>query len=266
MGTDIVHFVERRKDAGSPWEACGRHVEVRYRDGSVGTRYEADPDICIGRNYFLFGVLADVRRSLPLGPIDWPRGFPDDVSDIVRQELEEGWKDATFNGSWLTVAEIMTYDWEQPIPQSDWVVGSQLAYLRLNDPLYSGRDRWLQVEDFIASALEDGLRMGTGPDTFRRAVADGIQLLSSLEVVTAGELDERAERVRVRWGTMKAQGSTHRSVLHDLVTEEMGERCAWMTVERPLRRLVPEFLTQTLPALWQIGPPQHVRLVFFFDE
>ena len=58
------------------------------------------------RNYEVFGVLAGVRRP-DMPRIDHPRGLPADLSPELR---DHGRWDHT--PSWLTAAEVMTYDWD----------------------------------------------------------------------------------------------------------------------------------------------------------
>jgi hypothetical protein len=102
-----------------------------------------------GRNYTLFGVLAGVRDS-NVQPIDWPRGLPPDLSeefvDFLRrlyaawercrgvvlsspeeqeqadEAIEElmcdprGCHLGYHSISWLTVRELLEYNWPQPHP------------------------------------------------------------------------------------------------------------------------------------------------------
>lgn len=101
-----------------------------------------------GRNYTVFGVLAGVRE-FNVKPIDWPRGLPPDLSeefvDFLRRlhtaykrmhaaeprspeqekadnEIEElmcdprGCHIGDHSISWLTVRELLEYNWPQPHP------------------------------------------------------------------------------------------------------------------------------------------------------
>lgn len=113
------------------------------------------------RNYNVFAILADVRNgtgfagvrtSAGFAVIAEPRGVPADVSDEVRQRIEEtgnrivsgriewagredddslyerfeatpeGWWDlGEHTPSWLTLAEIMDFDWSQTTTLEGWV-------------------------------------------------------------------------------------------------------------------------------------------------
>lgn len=94
MGCDIHFYVEQRQKDGS-WEVIGS------RDSFYGDR-----------NYLLFSILADVRnhREYPVIPISEPKGFPDDVSsEIEEEDRGADWHSRT----WLSLSEILTYDWTQ---------------------------------------------------------------------------------------------------------------------------------------------------------
>jgi hypothetical protein len=99
MGTDIYFYVEKLGEDG-------RWYELDDPRGWYG-----------GRNYDLFAILANVRNGYavagirtgdgfsPLGP----RGLPRDV----REELR-GLDDEDFHSqSWISLREILEYDWDQ---------------------------------------------------------------------------------------------------------------------------------------------------------
>lgn len=102
------------------------------------------------RNYDVFAILADVRNGVGFAgidtgdgfvPISEPRGLPDDLSDVLRKERdrypsyddEEGdgddwmerWRRDPDLGehslSWLTVREILDYDWDRTTKKRGWV-------------------------------------------------------------------------------------------------------------------------------------------------
>lgn len=67
-----------------------------------------------GRNYSLFGMLAGVRRP-EMNVIAERRGLPLDASPIVVSEIGGGENDyGDFHShSWLTLKEILDFDWSQ---------------------------------------------------------------------------------------------------------------------------------------------------------
>ena len=83
MGCDIHVFTERRED--DQW-VCEQ--EVGPGEYSEDRSYLHTPHI--GRNYSLFGVLANVRTEHDLATD--PRGIPDDSAQEIRDEHDSwGW-------------------------------------------------------------------------------------------------------------------------------------------------------------------------------
>lgn len=70
-----------------------------------------------GRNYSLFGVLADVRTR-ELAPICEPRGLPEDVTDPVALSLTHL---DYHSSSWIRLDEWLSYDFMGLIEHSLWV-------------------------------------------------------------------------------------------------------------------------------------------------
>lgn len=130
MGCDIHLFVEKR--VGGVW------VDI--------TEKEDDP----GRSYLLFACLAGVRNSHDVTPVAEPRGIPSDASPAVHEHVA-AWGDDLHSKSWLTLAELLTYDWPD---SADWQwsnPGSWWKAQRL--------DRWHQVVVEDSRLTLDDLRI-----------------------------------------------------------------------------------------------------------
>ena len=110
MGCDLHSHVEVRKDDG--WQ------EVTDLDwGRDSGPFEA-------RSYGVYGWLAGVRNYSAVGPVEEPRGFPDDASVTVREDFEEwGWDGHT--PSWFLVSELLAVDYAAAV--NDRRVTRQLA-------------------------------------------------------------------------------------------------------------------------------------------
>jgi len=101
----LGHYPDR------PQVRCYWCVETQNSNGQDFLPYH-------DRNYTVFSVLAGVRNDGYVKPISEPRGLPDDATHSkVEPEYEYG--DHSF--SWLTLAELLSYDWEQERPDEGWV-------------------------------------------------------------------------------------------------------------------------------------------------
>src|SRR5258708_3149017 len=110
MGTDINLHAEQRN--GTAWRYCGGLEDLE------------------DRNYDFYAILANVRNpnrsTEPFDYIIQPRGFPDDMSEELRKDS------LLFYGhdpGWVTLRELLDFDWEgKTIPRSA-VVNRSLAHL-----------------------------------------------------------------------------------------------------------------------------------------
>lgn len=63
------------------------------------------------RSYGLFGFLAGVRNYSAITPIALPRGIPADASAWITEE-HETWSADAHSASWLSVAELLAFDYD----------------------------------------------------------------------------------------------------------------------------------------------------------
>lgn len=131
MGTDVHPVVQVRRDG--KWESLD----------DLGPRYDGDYDWTIldNRNYTLFAALADVRngygvagvyRHEPLKPLAPRRGLPDDLEHeensfgepAVRVGEGARWL-GDHSHTWMTLAELLAYDWDFPLLQGGWLTVEQ---------------------------------------------------------------------------------------------------------------------------------------------
>jgi hypothetical protein len=76
------------------------------------------------RNYELFSVLANVRNGYQIAPISEPRDYPDNMHQVSKWLLD-GYDFVDHSPTWLSLEEVLAYDWSQPSPS--YVIGGQLA-------------------------------------------------------------------------------------------------------------------------------------------
>lgn len=89
MGCDVHCYVEVKVRATGKWELYNQPRP--------------------GRNYQLFARMANVRPYDSIVPISEPRGVPNDISDMVRMEMEFIGADA-HSHSWLSGSEVDELD------------------------------------------------------------------------------------------------------------------------------------------------------------
>lgn len=106
MGCDIHAYAEVRTPSGS-W-ALDDGPEP---DSKLAEHYG---DAIFYQDYGVFGFLADVRNYSHVPVIAQPRGLPDGASVQVHDEYEE-WGTDAHSASWLTLAELRAYDYDQVI-------------------------------------------------------------------------------------------------------------------------------------------------------
>ncbi len=123
MGCDIHIQIERRvngKWERVPWRDTYRFAGAPFWESGQLLM----PEGFDGRNYNLFGVLADVRNGTwgePVTPISQPRGFPADMVDPLPEDGDDAYRLGDHSYSWLSLAEIDAYDWTAPLKMRGWV-------------------------------------------------------------------------------------------------------------------------------------------------
>jgi hypothetical protein len=166
MGCDIHIYVERKTETGweavqglNPWISHYKEWVQSARDRGEHERadelYKAAVEMEVkepwvyegwiynGRNYALFAMLADVRNDYNFKPISHPKGLPSDVSDYVKQQSDQ-WGEDGHSHSWLSLRELLDYDWEQTATIKGWVTKEQAEEYRRTGktPSHWSSDVW----------------------------------------------------------------------------------------------------------------------------
>lgn len=236
MGTDIHFYVEKRVNGA--WVTCDTwKKEDGYTDVDYKVQFFGD------RNYDLFAILADVRNGHGFAgvktgegfvPISAPKGWPEDCCPELRALFDRG---IEHTPSYLTVKEIMDYDWTQTTKKQGWVDLSGWAQWKIKgspDNYSGGIDGGLVVKVSQKQVQEawDKISLGREPYALYHAEKETVEKVCSLLGVERDTLN-----------------------VYTLVTWEI-----------PYYDAGRNFLSQTLPRLWRLGAPEDVRCVFFFDS
>lgn len=148
MGCDIHIYTEIKKN--NKWKAIkvkntwkdfySERLEIaKEEDNKKNIEYytniiKEEPDLVLegiydGRNYDLFGILADVRNGYGFAscdtgdgfiPISEPKGLPKDVSLKVQEESDE-WDCDGHSHNYFSLKELLDYNWNQFTNKRGWV-------------------------------------------------------------------------------------------------------------------------------------------------
>lgn len=228
MGTDI-HIAVEAYD-GTAWVS---KTKFKNDDGYM----YPESEVYDGQNYNLFAILANVRNGYGFAGvktsdgfnfISTPKGIPEDASP----EVSAWMANYDHTPSWLTVAEIMAFDWTQVTTLTGVVDLAEWA-------------RWKAAGE--PESWSGGI---SGPDIVVHDPA-----MAEEAWVAAGSPN--------LWDIVH-----HREGSEELVQRKLGPgrhyfRVSW---DKPYHVCCEEFLGSTLPQLWRLGKPEHVRICFFFDS
>ena len=235
MGCDIHLYVERKKVIDDEWASVDEWgPDEDYPEClTVDWRNHFYRD----RNYRLFAILADVRNGYGFAgcdtgerliPIAEPRGLPEDVSDLVRAESDYLGGDG-HSHSWLTLAELLTYDWTQTATLRGWI----------NGPACADWMRWRDEEP--------------GPKTYSGGVSG-----QRIQHVPIAELEARVQAIWTSGGKF--------AEWEQRIREELEHVYAQAEWKQSYASCCRKWWSETMPRLLHVGEPERVRIVFWFDN
>lgn len=235
MGCDIHLYVEHRKN--------GRWVSADTWKPDEDEEGEPKPlTVPFGahfydeRNYDLFGMLADVRNGSGFAGIDTgdgfvpiaaPRGIPSDMSPELA--VEAG-RMLEHTPSWLTVAELLAYDWTRVTTKRGVVSGPE-------------------YHDWAGHRKGKGL----GPKEYSGSIFG-----HDIVHIDESDMKRRVEEIVANVGS-------HWWAARDEIKRLDRMYCA-VSWPSPYYRQAGKFLSECLPRLWRLGSPENVRIVFWFDS
>lgn len=227
MGTDIHITVEVKNEQGI-WEDKTLFKDPYNEEGETYlTNYLTENHPCDpGRNYWLFGFLAEGIRGNPnLPTMGEPRGVPDDASEMYRAWVKQ-WGEDGHSHSWFTIKELMAVDWHQKITFKDTVNATQfaVAFIKGKPDAWGGIHLLSPKQTLSREGMEQAILMATGETSIHRALRLHRDTLDALPAET-----------EIKW------------------TETPAE-------------CLSSFLVKQMPHYWTYGDPENVRICFFFDN
>ena len=136
MGTDIALYAELH-DYGN-WKPVPDPVRNRYSENHELVPCEV---LDLGRPYSLFSVLSggsvgllSVNDQIPA--ISKPRGFPEDMNECYQDFVERACdsEGGDYGASWLMLAELIDFDWEQKVNRSAYVTRKYAKLFHKHEP------------------------------------------------------------------------------------------------------------------------------------
>lgn len=234
MGCDIHCWAERR--VNGVWTSIAQPKrDPRWPDEPASL-----DDFWDNRSYNVFSILADVRNGRGFAgirtgdgfvPISQPKGLPVDVSSEVATESER-WGCDGHSHSWLTLTELLAYDWTQTTKLCGWVSGT----------VYQDWNNW-------------GRARGDSPESWCGDISGGfVKKVSEAEMKQLIEIAVTAAKGMT--------GSDWRKVMDDT----LAGYHTFVEWEQPYWKAAQGFFGEVIPRMLALGKPEDVRLVFFFDN
>lgn len=235
MGCDIHLYVEKRVDG--QWRSV-EEWKQEYEGEGLSVPY--DSRFYTRRNYDLFAILADVGNGFGFAgvdtgdgfrPISSPKGLPEDVSTLLREESER-WGCDGHSHSFFTVAELLAYDWTQVVTQRGTVSAVQF-------------EEWERMKQWHPE-----------PKGWCGDIAGG-----RIVKVHEAEMRTRVKEIMGDGGF----GPEYQARIERLKVE-MADVYAQVQWQLPYAATCQDFWFQTIPRLLQVGSQEDVRVVFWFDN
>ncbi len=196
-------------------------------DGDSSLKVPWDLQFYRRREYGLFAILADVRNDGYV-PIAEPRGLPLDVCPEIAAASEH-LPDDLYSFSYFTLAELMEYDWTQVVTLEGFV---------------TALDHW--EWDAVGRQLR--------PRAFSYRSKGGVQNWGV-------EVSDAQMRRQVKMATEPYEDYYGQQKAVRALGDEMYAHVVW---DEPYYKGASRFLSETMPRLWRVGPPDEVRIVFWF--
>jgi len=226
MGCDIHIYTEKR--VNGKWISADNWKKSEWAESDADL--SVTPEIYEGRNYNLFAILADVRNGRGFAgiktgegftPISPPKGLPEDVSEQVKAASDRYGCDG-HSHTFLTVAEIMAFDWTQTSKLEGCVDAEN----------FEEWDRWRRAR-------------GEGPESY-----SGDTFGRDIVHLTPEQMKERVDAAKKLCEDMR--GSSKWTDKFRELTKGLHTRIQW---ELPYYKCDGGFLQTVLPRLWRLGSP-----------
>lgn len=112
--------------------SCDINLHAEQKVNNKWERLETNGPLYPNQNYELFAILANVRNAHNITPIALPKGLPKDVSDEIHRYFEKDKLKPPYGMSWLTLKELLEFNWDKTISIRAWVDEKDAQAYRAN--------------------------------------------------------------------------------------------------------------------------------------
>lgn len=219
----------------------------------------------IDRNYSLFAILANVRNYGGSGfnPIADPKGWPADASG-PSNKLYERWDGDAHSASHLTLRELTEFDWEQTIPLSGFVDAidyADMLYRNSNIPIAHYSSFGI-IPEVHPDRMKEFLHTDQFLTHLRKNLARWQTALSD-----PNRADLRVHDTQMAEHFLKLLNHYEPKVdrtLNGVFTDQMLK--VYVEWDQTYAISAGNFYSSFIPKLKELGEPDDVRIVFFFDN
>ena len=228
------------------WEIC----RTKFPNNSNIHPYE-------NRSYALFAMLAGINNTPNDGitPIDQPRGIPADASSFYLKETADG---GGHSYSYLTLQELLNYDYSKPSIYEGWVYVADYGKYK--------------NEGIVPTSWCGGIG---GTNVFRLTLEQADEFLDNEERFWEKYASKLID-AKVSWAERNCPGMPHHEGVLDLQKHyQETKEVLYSSVNVKMQWKVPSDryiddewfnLLEQLKTLAPKGNYEHIRLVFFFDN
>lgn len=256
MGCDIHARAEAFEDG--KWQLLEKVFEDPYaeyrenKDEKISSPYNM-------RNYSLFALLANVRNSDNIDPIDAPRGVPEDASKKYKKYIDQ-WGIDGHSHSYFTLEELLAFNCDRIIDRSGIVSNEEYQKIK-------------------SQGCPESWSGGVfGGSIFMISNEEMDEYIDNPELFVAMKLGILLADRHQEWGR-GGQNMRNSPAFEGLLEkikeyEEIGTTEAQFYTEGHWKQSLKDcvgswWFDKTLPRLQELAPdgdPTKIRMVFFFDN
>lgn len=137
---------------------CDIHIHAERREDDHWAYAPMKGKPLGSRSYGVFGFLANARNYSAIRPIAMPRGFPEDASGTTRSAYD-WWGCDAHTPSWLTIEELLAYDYEQQIEDRRYTRQEAPNFFNGAATCEPGDGKHMTLREFLGERFFEDLKL-----------------------------------------------------------------------------------------------------------